>query len=552
MNIAIRPENINIGKRLKARCRWSPGRPAASGSALPARWRQRARRSCSTASASRKISPRRAGQDRLRVQGVGCRYSPADMSKPAPIAEMIARTLAIVRPARRAGEQCRHPACRALAGIPGRKVGRDPRHQSVVGVPYHAAGAAFDAQEQVGPHHQHRFGARAGGIAVQVGLCRGQARHRRPDQGDRAGDRRSKASPATRSAPATSTRRWSRRRSMARPRRTAFRASRSSATCCSRSSRTSASPRSKSSARLPCFSQAMRRPRSPAWRCRWMAAGPRIKRIRRSLETFAPRMNTDIALKLRQAQLGRKRWTRCWIVIDARLTRSQNASRARRSQRIRTPDRPRPARRRRARRLSGGRLSGAARGRHRAGLDHRHLDRRHQCKPDRRQSSPKIGWKAEGILEPDGRKAAVGRSRPGPDCPTRCPTGRPCFGGIPGFFEPNPLAFLGTQFPLGHDTAGYYSTAPLEKTLAELVDFSLVNRCNPRLTVGAAHVRTSRDALFRQPRDGDDRLSTSWRRARCRRLFRPSASTASSIGTAASFPTRQPRRSSTTIRAATH
>ena len=65
------------------------------------------------------------------------------------------------------------------------------------------------------------------------------------------------------------------------------------------------------------------------------------------------------------------------------------------------------------------------------------------------------------------------------------------FRGIPAFFEPNAGAFLGTHVPLGTDNAGFYSTAPLERTLLELVDFSLVNKCKPRLTVGAAHVRTS-------------------------------------------------------------
>jgi len=69
-------------------------------------------------------------------------------------------------------------------------------------------------------------------------------------------------------------------------------------------------------------------------------------------------------------------------------------------------------------------------------------------------------------------------------------------GGIPGFFEPNPLAFLGAHYPLGKDKAGFYSTAPLEKTLTELVDFALVKRCMPRLTVGAAHVRSSQMRYF--------------------------------------------------------
>jgi len=73
-------------------------------------------------------------------------------------------------------------------------------------------------------------------------------------------------------------------------------------------------------------------------------------------------------------------------------------------------------------------------------------------------------------------------------------------GGIPGFFEPNPLAAWGAHVPLGADRAGYYSTAPLEKTLLELVDFPLINRCKPRLTVGAAHVRSSQMRYF----DGRD------------------------------------------------
>jgi NTE family protein len=76
------------------------------------------------------------------------------------------------------------------------------------------------------------------------------------------------------------------------------------------------------------------------------------------------------------------------------------------------------------------------------------------------------------------------------------------FRGLPSFFEPNPGAFLGTHVPLGLDQAGFYSTAPLEKTLCELVDFSLVNKCKPRLTVGAAHVRTSAMRYF-DSRDGE-------------------------------------------------
>jgi NTE family protein len=68
--------------------------------------------------------------------------------------------------------------------------------------------------------------------------------------------------------------------------------------------------------------------------------------------------------------------------------------------------------------------------------------------------------------------------------------------GIPGFFRPNPLAHAGDIFPLGAEHAGYYSTAPLQQTLSELVDFNLVKRCTPRLTVGAALVQTSMMRYF--------------------------------------------------------
>jgi len=69
-------------------------------------------------------------------------------------------------------------------------------------------------------------------------------------------------------------------------------------------------------------------------------------------------------------------------------------------------------------------------------------------------------------------------------------------GGVPGFFEPNPPAFWGPHLRLGAEHAGYYSTAPLEATLGELVDCSLLNRCKPRLTVGVANVRTSQMQYF--------------------------------------------------------
>jgi NTE family protein len=74
-------------------------------------------------------------------------------------------------------------------------------------------------------------------------------------------------------------------------------------------------------------------------------------------------------------------------------------------------------------------------------------------------------------------------------------------GGIPGFFLPNPFAFMSAHARLGAERAGYYSTAPLEKTLLELVDFDRANSGHLRLTVGAGHVRSSRMTYFDSSRE---------------------------------------------------
>ena len=68
--------------------------------------------------------------------------------------------------------------------------------------------------------------------------------------------------------------------------------------------------------------------------------------------------------------------------------------------------------------------------------------------------------------------------------------------GVDGFFSPNPLAFFGGALPLGPERAGYYSTDPLRRTLAGLVDFDLINSGPCRLMVGAANVRTAQMRYF--------------------------------------------------------
>lgn len=68
--------------------------------------------------------------------------------------------------------------------------------------------------------------------------------------------------------------------------------------------------------------------------------------------------------------------------------------------------------------------------------------------------------------------------------------------GVHGFFEPNPWALAGPETPLGSERAAYYSTGPLELTLSELTDHTLLNAGHPRLTVGAANVQTAEMHYF--------------------------------------------------------
>ncbi|MBI3512722.1 MAG: patatin-like phospholipase family protein [Proteobacteria bacterium] len=68
--------------------------------------------------------------------------------------------------------------------------------------------------------------------------------------------------------------------------------------------------------------------------------------------------------------------------------------------------------------------------------------------------------------------------------------------GLPAFFQPNPWAFLGAQMPLGAETAGYYSTKPLEETLGDLIDPIALNAGAPRITVGAANVQSGQMHYF--------------------------------------------------------
>lgn len=69
-------------------------------------------------------------------------------------------------------------------------------------------------------------------------------------------------------------------------------------------------------------------------------------------------------------------------------------------------------------------------------------------------------------------------------------------GGVPGFFRPAPAAWLGPETAVGIERAAYYDTAPLRRTLAELVDLEWLNRHPTRLTVGAVNVRSGEMRYF--------------------------------------------------------
>ena len=68
--------------------------------------------------------------------------------------------------------------------------------------------------------------------------------------------------------------------------------------------------------------------------------------------------------------------------------------------------------------------------------------------------------------------------------------------GVPGFFAPNPAAWLGAGVPLGAEGAAYYETSPLRRTLHALLDERLLARPATRITVSAVNVRTGRMRYF--------------------------------------------------------
>jgi len=68
--------------------------------------------------------------------------------------------------------------------------------------------------------------------------------------------------------------------------------------------------------------------------------------------------------------------------------------------------------------------------------------------------------------------------------------------GIPGFFAPNPAAWLSPHLKLGVEQAAYYDTDPLRATLSRLVTFDCNRKGHTRLTVGAVNARNGEMRYF--------------------------------------------------------
>ena len=89
-----------------------------------------------------------------------------------------------------------------------RRLGRGDAHQPRQRVQHDQAGVRRHGRPRLGPHHQHLFGQRPERRLRPDQLFGGQGRHARFHQGAGAGSGAARASPSTRSRPATSAPRW--------------------------------------------------------------------------------------------------------------------------------------------------------------------------------------------------------------------------------------------------------------------------------------------------------------------------------------------------------
>ncbi len=68
--------------------------------------------------------------------------------------------------------------------------------------------------------------------------------------------------------------------------------------------------------------------------------------------------------------------------------------------------------------------------------------------------------------------------------------------GIDGFFGPSVAPWWGPYAEVGVERASFYDTAPLRRTLAELIDAGRLSARSPRLTVGAVNARNGQMRYF--------------------------------------------------------
>jgi NTE family protein len=113
-------------------------------------------------------------------------------------------------------------------------------------------------------------------------------------------------------------------------------------------------------------------------------------------------------------------------------------------------------------------------------------------RPERRLERLQAFWQRVGSPRSQG---ALSWFDPGTWLPNLGAVSR----GVPGFFEPNPRAWLGTRLPIGD--AAYYSTEPLRRTLAELTELDGCAAPPIRLTLGAVAVRSGRMRYFDSRRE---------------------------------------------------
>ena len=116
-------------------------------------------------------------------------YSPADMSKPADVAAMIAQAArelgGVDILVNNAGIQHVAP----VDEFPGRELGCGHRNQPLGRLSRHPRGPTAHEGAQLGTDHQHRLDPWPGGVSTEGGLRRGEAWHPRADEGRRARNR---------------------------------------------------------------------------------------------------------------------------------------------------------------------------------------------------------------------------------------------------------------------------------------------------------------------------------------------------------------------------